>query len=80
MKYPATFTPDPDGGFVITFRDFPEAITQGETEDEAMDMALDVLREAMRAYFDEERAVPSPSIAKRGDRLIDLPARLCAKV
>jgi predicted RNase H-like HicB family nuclease len=24
--YPATLTPDADGGFVVTFRDWPEAI------------------------------------------------------
>jgi antitoxin HicB len=28
--YPATLIPDPDGGFTVTFRDVPEAITEGE--------------------------------------------------
>ena len=28
--YPARFTPDKDGGFVVTFPDVPEAITQGD--------------------------------------------------
>jgi hypothetical protein len=28
---PAALTPDPDGGFTITFRDVPEAITEGDT-------------------------------------------------
>jgi len=33
MKYPATFTADNDaGGFVVTFRDIPEAITQATTK------------------------------------------------
>ncbi|RXZ38154.1 type II toxin-antitoxin system HicB family antitoxin [Oxalobacteraceae bacterium CAVE-383] len=81
MKYPATFTRDrKNGGFVVTFRDIPEAITQGDTEDEAMEMARDVLTEAMSVYFDEKRAVPLPSAAKRGDRLVDLPASISAKV
>lgn len=31
MKYPATFTPE-TGGFVVTFRDIPEALTQGDIE------------------------------------------------
>lgn len=26
--YPATLTPDPDGGFTVSFRDVPEAITK----------------------------------------------------
>ena len=28
--YPATLTPDPDGGSTVTFRDVLEAITEGE--------------------------------------------------
>ena len=80
MKYPATFTPDPDGGFVITFRDIPEAITQGDDEAEAMFMARDVLREAMSIYFDEKRPVPMPSEAQHDERMVDLPMSVAAKV
>ncbi len=30
MQYPAYFDDDnPEGGFVVTFPDFPEAVTQG---------------------------------------------------
>ncbi|PLY41178.1 antitoxin [Janthinobacterium sp. ROICE36] len=80
MKYPASFTPDPDGGYVVTFRDIPEAITQGDDDDEAMFMARDVLREAMSIYFDEKRPVPMPSKAQRDERLVDLPISVAAKV
>ena len=32
FMYPVTLTPDKKvGGFVVTFTDIPEAITQGET-------------------------------------------------
>lgn len=80
MKYPAIFTADPDGGFVVTFRDIPEAITQGDDENEAMEMARDVLLSAMGVYFDEKRSVPAPSKAKAGDRLVDLPLSIAAKI
>jgi len=30
MFYPAKFSPAEEGGFVVTFRDIPEAITQGD--------------------------------------------------
>ncbi len=79
MKYPATFTPE-TGGFVVTFRDIPEAITQGDTEEDAAFMARDVLREAMTVYFDEKRQVPMPSNARKGERLVDLPLSVAAKV
>jgi antitoxin HicB len=40
FAYPARFAPDKkDGGFVVSFRDIPEAITQGETVDECREEA-----------------------------------------
>ena len=80
MKYPAIFTPAEEGGFVVTFRDIPEAITQGDDEAEAMAMARDVLREAMAVYFDERRTVPLPSQPREGERAVDLPLSVAAKV
>ena len=80
MRYPAKFKPAPEGGFVVTFRDIPEAITQGETEAEAMEMAEDVLYSSMELYFDDKRAVPLPSAVKRGEHLVALPPSVWAKV
>lgn len=81
MKYPAKFTPDKeDGGYVVTFRDIPEAITQGDTFEEAMEMAEDVLEFALKHYFDRDLPVPMPSKAKRGEHLVALPANVAAKV
>lgn len=79
MKYPATFTPE-TGGFVVTFRDIPEAITQGDDEEDAMAMAKDVLLSSMEIYFDEKRQVPPPSVGQPGERLIPVPASVAAKV
>ena len=36
LAYPVTLTPEKEGGYVVTFRDIPEAITQGETVEEAL--------------------------------------------
>jgi predicted RNase H-like HicB family nuclease len=42
--YLALFEPDPKaGGYVVTFPDFGDGVTQGETEEEAMEMAQDLL-------------------------------------
>ena len=43
-------------------------------------MAKDVLLASMEVYFDEKRAVPGPSAAQPGDRLIPLPASVAAKI
>ena len=81
MKFPVTLTPDEsDGGFVVTFRDIPEAITQGETVEDALVMAKDALKTAMEFYFEDKRCVPAPSKPKRGQHTIELSASLSAKV
>ena len=80
FKYPVTLTPDDDGGFVVGFADIPEAITQGDTEAEALAAARDALESALDFYFEDKRAVPMPSKPKRGQRVVELPASLSAKV
>ena len=80
MKYPARFEPAEEGGFVVSFRDIPEALTQGDTKEEALEMAADALLTAMDFYFEDRRPVPVPSRARRGEELVALPASTAAKV
>jgi antitoxin HicB len=81
MQYPITLTLDKqDGGYVVTFADIPEAITQGDTLEEAMTMAQEALETALEFYFEDGRTVPMPSKKKRGQKVIELPASLAAKV
>lgn len=81
MKYPATLMPDDnDGGFVVTFRDIPEAITQGDTVEEALTEAASALLSAMDFYFEDKRPVPLPSKPQAGERLVALPLSASAKV
>jgi predicted RNase H-like HicB family nuclease len=56
--YPVTLKRDQEGGFVATFKDIPEAITQGETKHEALAAAKDALETALDFYFEDNRAVP----------------------
>lgn len=80
MKFPALFDPTPDGGFTVTFRDVPEAITEGDSLQEAESMALDALVTAMDFYFEEGRPVPAPSKPAKSERLVALPLSVAAKV
>ena len=81
FMYPVTLTPDAaDGGFVVTFVDIPEAITQGDTEKQALEAAKDALESALDFYFEDKRVVPPPSKAKRGQDVVELAASLSAKV
>jgi antitoxin HicB len=80
MQYPARFEPADEGGFVVTFRDIPEAITQGDTLEEAQNMSAGALLTAMDFYVEDEREVPAPSAPRRGEQLVELPASATAKV
>lgn len=80
MNYPVRLTPAVEGGFVVTFRDIPEAITQGDDEADAVAMAQEALITAMDFYFEDKREVPSPSALKSGEQLVALPPSLVSKV
>jgi antitoxin HicB len=80
VRFPAKFARAKEGGFVVTFPDIPEAITQGENIDDAMIHAADALESALDFYFEEGRRVPMPSRPKRGQRVVELPASVSAKV
>jgi antitoxin HicB len=59
--YPATLTPDPDGGFTVTFRDVPEAITEGDSREEALLRAEDALESGLAMNVAAKEPLPAPS-------------------
>src|ERR1017187_5050172 len=80
LRYPANFKADKEGGFVVTFPDIPEAITQGEDVEDALLHAADVLESALDYYIEEGLTIPAPSKLRRGQRVVELPASVAAKV
>lgn len=75
LAYPAIFTPDAkDGGFVITFPDIPEAITQADSIAMGLDEATDCLAEAISGRLRLCKSLPTPSILKNGHYLIYCPS------
>ncbi|WP_337071980.1 type II toxin-antitoxin system HicB family antitoxin [Klebsiella aerogenes] len=77
MRYPVKLEPD-SGGFVVSFPDIPEALTQGDTREEALEMARDALVTAFEFYFEDGERVPAPGDIT-GD-FIEVPASIAAKV
>lgn len=65
---------------MVTFRDIPEAIAQGDTFEEAMQEAEEALMTAMEFYFEDRRAVPEPSAQQEGEFHVPLPPSVVAKV
>src|SRR5512141_1424528 len=80
--YRALFEPDlKAGGYVVTFPDFGYGVTQGETNEEAKDMARDLLMLTIGDFIREGRQLP-PSSRRRGAKFrpVPLPALQSAKV
>jgi antitoxin HicB len=80
MRYPVHLESADEGGYVVTFPDIPEAITQGEDIEDALRRGADALESALEFYFEARRPVPAPSKPKRGQRVVELPVSLAAKV
>jgi antitoxin HicB len=80
FSYPVKLTLDKaDGGYVVTCRDIPEAITQGETFEEALAEAADCLEEAIAARMDDGSEIPASTAAKRGERVVSVPSSMALK-
>lgn len=80
FTYPVTLTPDEvDGGFVVTFRDVPEAITQGEDLADALTQGADALEEAIAGRIRRGDEIPRPSKPAKGQSVVPVPALTAAK-
>lgn len=77
MRYPINLEPC-DGGYVVSFPDIPEALTQGDDREDALSMGLDALVTAFEFYFEDGHKVPPPGDVT-GD-YVELPASVVAKV
>jgi antitoxin HicB len=78
-RFPAEFARAEEGGFVITFPDFPEAITQAESFEEGLEEAEDALDEAITGRINTGRSIPEPSGIRKGQVAIPVPAQTAFK-
>ncbi len=70
LSYPAIFKMEAEGGFSVSFPDFPEAHTQGETHEEAIEMAIDCLHTAIEWRLEEKQDIPGPSRSRAKNQII----------
>lgn len=79
MRYPVHLVPAPEGGYVVSFPDIPEALA-GETRQQAIDTALEALITAFEFYFEDNQSVPLPTPVKEGDDFVEIPLSVASKV
>ncbi len=78
--YPARFTHAPhEGGYVIRFRDIPEAITQADAADICASEAAGALQAALEARILDGLDIPPPSPARQGEKPIAVPIHTALK-
>jgi antitoxin HicB len=79
IYYASLTTSDKDGGYVVTFTDIPEAITQGEDSKDALENASDCLEEAIANRIVMGLPIPEPSPMEKGQCAVALSAQMAAK-
>lgn len=61
LFYPAVFHKAEEGGFWVTFPDFPECMTQGDDMTQAYEMSVEALGLAITSREEEREALPKAS-------------------
>jgi antitoxin HicB len=77
VRYPVILERDDNDTILVSFPDFPEAHTFGDTREEALTRAKDALATVIDLYIGSRRPLPTPS---KGRELVQLPALMGVKV
>jgi antitoxin HicB len=80
FSYPAKFTAGSDGRILIEFVDLVHVATDGKDDREAMEEAMDALGSDLSIRLSRREEIPTPSSAKRGQRLVPVPLWLAPKL
>jgi predicted RNase H-like HicB family nuclease len=64
-QYMCTFRPNPEGGYSVRCKAFPELITNGRTLEEARASAREALELCVTVYEDEGRPLPPSDVEPR---------------
>lgn len=79
FQYAVLLSPAEEGGYVVTCRDLPELITQGESVEEALEQASDAMDEVFATYLTDGLEFPEPSKARRREHMVAPPPETVAK-
>ena len=70
IRYPATIESQGDGSFLVRFVDLPDTFTEGQTKEEALFNAGEVLSAMLAWRLHEAKDVPAPSQKVKGAHYI----------
>ena len=70
IRYPATVEEQGDGSFLVRFVDLADTFTEGQTREEALFNASEVLSAMLAWRLDEAKDVPAPTLKVKGAHYI----------
>ena len=73
FRYPVTLTSAEEGGFVVTCRNLPEVVTQGDDLADALENAEGALQAAIEFRIERKLEIPAPTKARKGEFLAAVP-------
>jgi antitoxin HicB len=78
LQYPAVLAEDDNGSYLVTFPDFDDAVTFGETREAALEHAIDALDTVILSRMKAKQDLPKPSAGKR-TAMVGIPPLTAAK-
>jgi antitoxin HicB len=78
LQYPALLEKDDNDTWLVTFPDFADAVTFGDTRAKALAQSVDALETVILSRMKHKLDIPSPSAA-RGRPLVSIPPLTAAK-
>jgi antitoxin HicB len=79
FQYPVLLIPAEEGGYVVTCRNLPQLVTQGDNEQDALAQAVDAMDEVFATYMVNNMDFPEPGRLKPQEYLVSPPAETMAK-
>src|SRR5262249_13356478 len=80
LRYPVKLARDNNATILVTAPDLPEVATFGENASDALVRAADAVATALQGRIAARQTIPTPSVPKRGQKLVSLPAIVAAKL
>ena len=80
ISYRVTLAPDSNGTVLVTSPDFPELVSFGDDEADALSYAVGAFEEAIAARVSDREKIPLPSKGKATDPRVTLPVQAEVKV
>jgi antitoxin HicB len=79
FQHAASLAPDEEGSFVVSCRDLPQLVAQGNDLAHALSEAADAIDEVFAADMQGRLALPTPRRARKSEYLVSPPPETMAK-